>query len=361
MLGEGACGQTVHIRDDAMACDFVVKKYIPKISNAISPELHDDLLGRFREEARILFQLNHPNVVRVFNYFDYPEFQTGYILMEYIDGSHILDFLSKNPALSDKVFEKVIDGFVHLEAKGILHRDIRPMNIMVVENGIPKIIDFGFGKNLNFENHDQKKSISLNWWCEIPPEFDEIIYDFQTEVYFVGKLFEKAIADCTLSEFKYLSIVRKMCEGDRDVRFCTFADVQRSIVEGKFSELKFSEREIQTYRYFVDGLVKLFSSIGADARYERDTNKIIDQLEVLHSSTMLDDFIAVPVKLARVFVSGPFSYFKNQSFRVTTLRYFLDMLKGLSAEKKNIVLDNLLTRLDAVERVVPDLDDDIPF
>ena len=64
--------------------------------------------------------------------------------------------------------------------------------IRIDEDGNLKIIDFGFGKNITSSN-DFEKSVSLNWWCELPEEFKIHRYDFQTEVYFVGKLFEKII------------------------------------------------------------------------------------------------------------------------------------------------------------------------
>ena len=74
----------------------------------------------------------------------------------------------------------------------MLHRDIRAGNLLVDNDGQLKIIDLGFGKQVN-TSLDFDKSITLNWWCATPDEFRFKRYDFGTEVYFVGKLFEQLI------------------------------------------------------------------------------------------------------------------------------------------------------------------------
>ena len=325
-LGSGACGATVLLRDEGMGTDLVAKKYRPFFQEGEDDALYAELLNRFRDEARILFRLNHPNIVRVFNYYDYPEIKTAYIVMEYIEGSELLDFLNDNPFAAERVFEGIVDGFSHLQDEGVLHRDIRPANILVRPSGTPKIINFGFGKALEKEGvSDDPKSISLNWWCETPPDFVDGIYDFQTEVYFVGKLFEKALSDGGLTEFKYKLLVGRMCEPDRQLRIDSFQQIQTQISLGKFDELAFSEPEISTYREFAGQL-------------------------------------SAPNKLAGVFIHGAFSYWKNSEIQVSTIQRFITLLRGLTEEKKGIVIENLTARLDASERTDPPyLGDEIPF
>lgn len=70
-LGNGACGETVLMRDEEMRMDLVAKKYKPIVDKNKNPEFFEELLDRFRREAKILFQINHQNIVRVYNYFDY--------------------------------------------------------------------------------------------------------------------------------------------------------------------------------------------------------------------------------------------------------------------------------------------------
>ena len=267
VLDGGACAQTALVHDDDMGIDLVIKKYQPIVSAKDEPRFYRELLDRFRDEAKILFKVNHPNIVRVFNFFDYREANTSYIVMEFVEGDDILSFLSKNAIDCEKVFEKLISGFAHLEGRGILHRDIRPMNILVTAGGDPKIIDFGFGKVVDGIERNESKSISLNWWCDPPPEFSESLYDFQTEVYFLGKLFEQAIQANSLSDFKYLNLVRKMCEPSRASRFASFSEINKSIIGGKFRNIDFSENEIEIYRDFSHELFHHFSEIDQNAKY----------------------------------------------------------------------------------------------
>lgn len=370
-LGSGACGKTVRLLDTDMNAEFVAKKYAPNFAEEENSELFDELLNRFRDEARILFRLNHPNVVRVFNFYDYREIKTAYIVMEYVAGVEILAFLTNHPFAADRVFEGIVDGFAHLQSKNVLHRDIRPANILVSESGIPKIIDFGFGKaSVKPDATDRLKSISLNWWCETPPEFSDNVYDFQTEVYFVGKLFQQALSEGGLTEFKYRTLVGRMCEPDRGNRTESFQAIQTEISLGKFEELSFSSTEVETYRKFASELSEVVSSIQADARFERDPEKVLLKLEELHRKAMLEEFLPAPNKLAQVFIAGSFRYWTKSSPEVATLKRFIELLKGLSDEKQGVIVENLTARLEACERTEPPSvyggygggeDDEIPF
>ena len=134
VLGQGACGQTVLLRDDLIGSNFVCKKYVP-----FSESHRQELFKNFLREIKLLHEVFHPNVVRVFNYYVYPESSTGYILMEFVDGSCIDDYVRSKPETVNDLFVQAIEGFAYLEGASILHRDIRPQNVMVHEDGTLKI------------------------------------------------------------------------------------------------------------------------------------------------------------------------------------------------------------------------------
>src|SRR5690606_22854966 len=147
------------------------------------PEDKETYFKYFIDEIKLLHKVYHKNIVRVFNYYLYPEQVTGYILMEFIKGYKIDEYVSVNPDKLNNLFVQTIEGFAYLEENNILHRDIRPDNILVTNDGVTKIIAFGFGKTVDCDNSDN--SISLNWRYAKPDEFAQKIYDTKTEIYFV--------------------------------------------------------------------------------------------------------------------------------------------------------------------------------
>ena len=145
-LGGGSFGKTVLLQDPFIDELFVAKKYEPEYDG-----IKEQFYKNFLDEIKILYKLNHRNIVRIYNYYAYENIYTGYILMEYIDGENIGDFISDYFApfaeiTLDDVFLQLIDAFCYIEAHGIIHRDIREGNILVDKSGTVKVIDFGIGK-----------------------------------------------------------------------------------------------------------------------------------------------------------------------------------------------------------------------
>lgn len=362
-LGHGAAGRTVLLRDDILDELFVCKKYSPL--EGLDKEA---LFENFLREIKLLHQVQHPNVVRIFNYHLFREELTGFILMEYVKGTDIEDHLRSAPEQTNEIFLQAIDGFQYLESKQILHRDIRPQNILVGSDSILKIIDLGFGKKA-IEAQDFDKSISLNWWCEPPNEFAVGTYDFATEVYFVGKLFEKIIRDYGIDHFKYAEALKRMCQPNPDNRFKSFFDVQKTIQSNLFYEIDFSNDERQWYREFADQMASSIAKIEYGTKYVDDVDRLKAQLEAMYRKCMLEEDIQDTPPILRCFLSGNFRYYKTHSFPVHCLRNFVALLKSTGVEKQRIILSNLQTRLDAIERYSEperpkdrmELDDDIPF
>lgn len=353
-LGHGACGRTVLLHDDQIDEQFVCKKYCPSAESQ-----RTELFGNFVREIKLLHQVHHPNVVRVFNYYLYPDQFMGFILMEFVDGTDIEEFIAANPEKTNDIFVQVISGFAYLESVGILHRDIRPRNLMVTSDGVAKIIDLGFGKRV-VTSKDFDKSISLNWWCEPPKDFDDSRYDFATEVYFVGKLFEKMIQENGISHFHYTSALRSMCNRDHDSRVQAFATVLQQLRNDQFSEMSFSYLERNTYRRFADALCGRISKIKNGTEYIHDLERIERQLRDVYRKVMLEESIPDCAVVSRCFLEGMYYYQKN-GFSVDVLRQFIGLLQSCASERGRILLANLHTRLDTIPRYSEQPNDDIPF
>lgn len=354
-LGHGACGETVLLRDDLIDSLFVCKKYSP-----FDESLRQELFKNFLREIKLLHEVHHQNVVRVFNYYVYPDKWTGYILMEYVEGKDVEEHLRAQPETVNEVFLQTVEGFAYLEACPILHRDIRPQNLLVRHDGIVKIIDLGFGKRVQ-ATHDFDKSISLNWWCEPPAEFLRAIYDHTTEVYFVGKLFEKLIRELGIEHFKYSALLEHMCKREAEERIATFLDAKNEISLDRSYDIDFAAHEREAYRDFADAVSERVTKIENGAKYATDLDVIRAQLETTHRNCMLEDTLPDCAPVLRTLVSGQY-YYRRTGFPTLVLRNFLGFLRSASIEKQRVALANLHTRLDAVTRyTLSSFEDDIPF
>ncbi|HSS75262.1 MAG TPA: protein kinase, partial [Thermoanaerobaculia bacterium] len=140
-LGSGAMG-TVYLARDLKLDRRVALKLLP-------PDLvADDLRRRrFDRESRSLAALNHPNVVTVHSV----EEADGqpFIVMEWVQGRTLLEIITPRGLSLDRTLElaiPMIDGVAQAHAAGIVHRDLKPSNVMVRDDGVVKVLDFGISK-----------------------------------------------------------------------------------------------------------------------------------------------------------------------------------------------------------------------
>ena len=105
----------------------------------------EDIKARFRREAHAYAKLKHKNIVNVYDYGSADNCQ--YIVMEYIEGVSLKEFIEKEAPLSLKkaisIFRQLIEGLDYAHKHGVLHRDIKPDNILISKDGTVKIADFG--------------------------------------------------------------------------------------------------------------------------------------------------------------------------------------------------------------------------
>ncbi len=108
---------------------------------------------RFVNESKAVAMLSHPNVVRIFNISVRSNIK--FIVMEYIEGITLKDYMNKKGVLSFgeiiSYTEQILHALEHAHSKGVVHRDIKPQNIMLLKNGVIKVMDFGIAKLPNAE------------------------------------------------------------------------------------------------------------------------------------------------------------------------------------------------------------------
>lgn len=357
-LGRGGTGKTILVKDEVIDRLFAIKKYSP---NKINAKKRSENYNRFVDEIKILYHISHPNIVRIYNYYLYPEKVLGYIQMEYIEGVTIEEFTAENPSHIDSLFKTAINAFKFLENNKILHRDIKSDNILINNNNELKIIDFGFGK-IQSSQHT-KNSVKLNWPVSEDPEEVAINGDYlqQTEIYFLGTLFKKLINNSKYKDFKYEAILKKMCEINFDKRYQSFNEINDEISKSYLINIEFSNSDKKVYLNFIQELEYTIIHFNTDYIPNEDLNQIISDLEDILQVNSLEENIQHNQKLINVFVKNNYRYSTANIISVDVVRNFYELLMNQSLVKKNIIINNLNNRLATIKISYPIDEMELPF
>jgi eukaryotic-like serine/threonine-protein kinase len=148
VIGEGAMG-VVYLANDPEIERPVAVKTLRAMSEA-SPAARADLEARFLKEAKLAGRLQHPNVVTVYEVGR--EQDTSFIAMEYVEGESLNQAAAEgrlDTAARVEIIRQVAQALQHAHERGVLHRDIKPGNILVTRDRRVKVADFGIGKLLS--------------------------------------------------------------------------------------------------------------------------------------------------------------------------------------------------------------------
>ena len=135
-LGSGGMASVLLCEDERLGRQVAVKRL-----HADSPV---DVEQRFNREAKLGASLNHPNLVSVFD--TATDDEGVLIVMEYVDGEPLSRMLRRGPLRPEEVRRMVIDlgdALDHAHAQGIVHRDVKPANVLIREDGVTKLADLG--------------------------------------------------------------------------------------------------------------------------------------------------------------------------------------------------------------------------
>lgn len=122
----------------------------------------DGVFSRFAREVKLMEKLKHPNIAESFD--NRVDHNVGYCAMEFIDGTPLQQYLKDNKVKKAQMLEivaQICDGLEHAHQCGIIHRDVKPSNIMMTRDGRPKLVDFGLGRNLFREDDAQDISQTM--------------------------------------------------------------------------------------------------------------------------------------------------------------------------------------------------------
>ena len=156
-LGVGGFGLTYLATDSNLALKVAIKEYLPAelalrgadhsvtVKSAATLESFNWGRSRFIDESRTLASFQHANIVRVMRFFEAN--QTAYMVMEFVDGKALNEWVTPRRPLSEAavlaIAGPLLDGLEVVHRGGYLHRDIKPGNIYIREDGSPVLLDFG--------------------------------------------------------------------------------------------------------------------------------------------------------------------------------------------------------------------------
>ena len=165
VLGEGGMAFVYKAMDTQLERFVAIKTLKPNYVN------QETFVERFRREAKTAANLNHPNIVQIF---DWGIEEEPFFVMEYIEGNTLTSIVAKNRtiSLSDVLFigAQVASGLQAAHQKGLVHRDIKPGNIMITPDGKVKVTDFGIVSLQNEESDITKTGSILGTASYISPE-----------------------------------------------------------------------------------------------------------------------------------------------------------------------------------------------
>lgn len=362
-LGSGSFGQTVLLQDPFIDELFVAKKYEPYYEDD-RREFYDSFL----QEIKIMYKLNHRNVVRIYNYYAYEEEFAGYILMEYIDGQSLPDYLEDALSWSstegpDNLFIQLIDGFCYIESQGIVHRDIREGNIMVDRNGVVKIIDFGLGKTfkpVDTTNDSMNDIINRSGLDLLPNEYFEGTYDSKTDMFYLAELFNRLLRTSKMAEhFSYHAILKKMMAADKEDRYSSFEAIRAAIGAKDFSTLEISQNDKEIYQAFSNILINCIASLRPDTVYVNDVDEFYKRILSVIRSNCFEDYIQNNQELVSVIIRQGVRYYSSKRYECSIVTDFRDWFKKLVPDSKRLVLNNIISKISTLPVETPE--PELPF
>ena len=147
----------------------------------------EDFLRRFRAEGEAVAMLSHPNIVQVFDVSASED--ANYIVMELIDGISLKQYMEVKGILNWKetlhFATQIAKGLEHAHSRGIVHRDIKPHNVMVLKNGSVKVMDFGIAQVMNKSNTLTKEALGSVHYIS-PEQAKGSFTDSRSDIYSLG-------------------------------------------------------------------------------------------------------------------------------------------------------------------------------
>jgi serine/threonine protein kinase len=164
VIGQGAMGTVYRAYHAQLARTGAVK-----VMQAISPDKNS--IARFRHEAQAIARMRHPNILNVF---DFGEFEgIPYMIVEYVPGGNLAGRMSQGPLDRDtalRFLRGVAAGLDYAHSQGIVHRDVKPANVLLEGDETPVLADFGLAKMLQGSSVQSMTGVTTGTPAYMAPE-----------------------------------------------------------------------------------------------------------------------------------------------------------------------------------------------
>lgn len=183
-LGRGGMGIVYEAYDPQMQTVIALKVIMNK--NVGDRE-------RFLKESQAIAQLNHPNIVRFYEFGDFPQL---HFTMEYIHGLPLTNLIKNHcmkPSFLVRILRQICQACDHAHRRGILHRDIKPANVIVTKEGQAKLLDFGLAKNIYAQDDLTNTGEALGTTYYMAPEQLQGNPNKRSDIYSFGAMLYEAI------------------------------------------------------------------------------------------------------------------------------------------------------------------------
>ncbi len=182
VIGIGGMAVVYKAHDMSAKCDVAIKILKEEyLSN-------EEFCRRFKNESQAIALLNHKNIVKIYDMNNSGNLQ--YIVMEYIDGITLKQYIEQQGALTSKeavhFTTQILGALQHAHEKGIVHRDIKPQNIMLKQNGEIKVMDFGIARFARSETRTMTDKAIGSVHYIAPEQAKGSKTDARADIYSVG-------------------------------------------------------------------------------------------------------------------------------------------------------------------------------
>lgn len=182
-LGEGGMGVVYRAMDEQLNREVAIKVLHPQLLK------HQDLMDRFRREARMHAKLIHQNIVTLLSLYEDGEHTA--LVMEMVRGQNLKDYLRQTPKpkLADvmRICKAILSGLQAAHTLGMVHRDLKPANVLLADDGSIKLMDFGLAKLEQGDDDLTRSGATVGSFRYMAPE--QILnqpIDARTDLYALG-------------------------------------------------------------------------------------------------------------------------------------------------------------------------------